>query len=60
MDGEAQRGVEIRTVHLTLDPALEAYLIWLDSEGREYDLHDYELFAAGYRAERIAEASGGE
>jgi hypothetical protein len=46
--------VETRTVHFRIDPALRAYVAWLDSEGREFDLEDYDLFAAGYRA-RVAE-----
>lgn len=53
----AAQTVEHRVVHFTIDPALEAYLFWIDSEGREFRLGDFDLFAAGYRAERIGEAS---
>ncbi len=41
---------EPRTVCLKIDPALSAYLEWLDDTGREFDLHTFDLFAAGYRA----------
>jgi hypothetical protein len=44
-----------RTVHMRLDPALVAYLTWLDQEGRQFTLHDYELFSSGYRWDRPAE-----
>jgi hypothetical protein len=38
-----------------LDPPLAAYLAWLDREGRQFTLHDYELFSSGYRWDRPAE-----
>ena len=48
--------VEVRYVRLTLDPALRAYYAWLDANPeREFDLHDFDLFASGYRAERVLE-----
>lgn len=47
--------VETRTVHFTVDPALQAYSAWVDAEGREFDLDDYEIFAAGYRSERFGD-----
>lgn len=49
--------VEIRTVHFTIDPALRAYLAWLDAEGVAFSLEGFDLFAAGYRA-REAEECG--
>lgn len=41
---------ETRAVHFRLDPALRAYLEWIEAEGRQMDLEEYDLFAAGYRA----------
>jgi hypothetical protein len=41
---------ETRTVHFKVDPALRAYLEWLDTEGREFDHQVYDLFAVGYRS----------
>jgi hypothetical protein len=47
-----------RTVHFSVDPALRAYLAWLEEDtGRAFDLDAYDLFAAGYRADRDAAAS---
>lgn len=51
--------VEVRTVHFTIDPALAAYLAWIDQEGREFDRDDYGVFAAGYRADRPSPPSDG-
>jgi protein gp37 len=46
------------TVHFSVDPALRAYLAWLEEDtGRAFDLDAYDLFAAGYRADRDAAAS---
>jgi hypothetical protein len=46
--------VEVRYVRMTVDPALRAYWLWLDANpDREFSLEDYDLFAAGYRAERV-------
>ena len=39
-----------RVVHFKLDPALQAYLAHLDETGGTADLHDYDLFVAGYRS----------
>ena len=53
--------VEVRYATLTLDPALRAYYAWLDANPeREFRLEDYELFAAGYRAERVPEGDDDE
>lgn len=57
---------ETRTVHFRLDPALRAYLAWLDKEGLAFSPAGFDLFAAGYRARvdeeedrRPAEPTGG-
>lgn len=47
---------ETRTVTLTIDPALRAYLLHLDATEGEYSHAGYDLFSAGYRA-RLAEAA---
>ena len=41
---------ETRTVTFQVDPALSAYIAWLDAEGRAFDLQAFDLFAVGYRA----------
>jgi hypothetical protein len=51
-----QTTTETRTVHFTIDPALRAYLAWLDAEGLAFSLPGFDVFAAGYRAN---EAEGG-
>ncbi len=50
--------VETRTVQFTIDPALAAYLAWLDCEGKEFDLQGFDLFAAGFRAAASTESEG--
>lgn len=45
---------ETHTVHFKFDPALRAYLEWLDAEGMAFSLPGFDVFAAGYRA-RVAE-----
>jgi hypothetical protein len=46
-----------RTVHPSFDPALRAYLAWLGDD-RPFSTDEYDLFAAGYRADRAeAEAA---
>lgn len=56
--------IETRTVHFKVDPALRAYLEWLDAEGHEFDRDEYGVFAAGYRAKEAEQAdddaAGGE
>lgn len=47
--------VTTRTVHFRLDPALMAYVEWINARGQEFDVHDFDQFAADYRAE---EANG--
>lgn len=46
--------IETRTLHYRVDPALRAYCAYIDAEGQGFDLEQYDLFAAGYRA-RVSE-----
>lgn len=41
---------ETRTVRLQIDPALLAYMEYVEVARRGFDLNEYDLFAAGYRA----------
>lgn len=50
---------ETRTVHFPIDPALRAYLLYLDATEGEYSHSGYDAFAAGYRA-RLAEEAPAE
>lgn len=43
--------VTTRTVHFRIDPALLAYVEWINARGQEFDVHDFDQFAADYRAE---------
>lgn len=40
---------ETRTVHFKIAPALNAYLLWLERTGRQFDLAQFDLFAANYQ-----------
>ena len=48
---------ETRTLHFRLDPALRAYLVWLEAEGLTFNPDEYDVFAAGYRAALAALAA---
>lgn len=50
---------EQRTVWFSVDPAFRACCAWIDTEGREFKCEDYDLFAAGYRAQHL-ESAGAE
>ena len=45
---------EARMVYLKVDPALSAYVEWINARDQGFDLQAFDLFAAGYRA-RVAE-----
>lgn len=48
-----------RTVNFKVDPALAAYLEWLEENGLTFDVHTFDLFAAGYRATLAAARADG-
>jgi hypothetical protein len=40
---------DTRTVHFKIDPALKAYLVYLESTNQEFSLDGYDRFAARFR-----------
>lgn len=56
----AAGGASTRVVHFSIDPALKAYFTYLYSKHQEFDVHNYDLFAAGYRSARPLPASQAE
>lgn len=52
---------ETHTLHFSVDPALKAYLVYLDATGEEFDPGDCDRFVAGFREQVDAEhRDGGE